>query len=182
MIALYRGSRKTHRPVGPTPRRSHPLAVEGLDHRLLLSAGPGHAMAGHVAEVRIPQDSEHNGTVVKKPRFYEDYVGPKLAQLDGVKATGELLRNGNFRFVGANRGAINPNVTATYVFGVDRNGNLPTGSFPGRPNIRFDATVAIKIVPGKSPSVVVTDVANKTTTTVQDPDVHISGKKVSVVV
>jgi hypothetical protein len=30
----------------------------------------------------------------------------------------------------------------------------------GRPNIRFDATVAIKIVPGKSPTVVVADLAN----------------------
>ena len=81
-----------------------------------------------------------------------------------------------------NQGAINPNVLATYVFGVDRNGNLPTGTFPDRPNIRFDATVAIKIVPGKSPTVVVTDLANKTTTTVQDPTLQISGKKIRVVI
>ena len=80
------------------------------------------------------------------------------------------------------RGAINPNVTATYVFGVDRNGHLPTGPFPGRPNIRFDATIVIKIVPGQSPTVTVTDLANKTTTTVQDSALQISGKKIGVVI
>ena len=58
---------------------------------------------------------------------------------------------------------------ATYVFGIDRNGNLPSGPFPGRPNIKFDATVAIKIVPGQTSTVTVTDIANKTSTIVQDP-------------
>jgi hypothetical protein len=65
---------------------------------------------------------------------------------------------------------------------VDRNGSLPTGPFPDRPNIRFDATVAIKIAPGKSPTVVVTDTANKTTTTVPDSMLQISGRTISVVV
>ena len=86
-----------------------------------------------------------------------------------MKATGQLLRNGNFSFLGVNQGAINPNVRATYVFGVDRSGNLPTGPFPGRPDIRFDATVVIKIVPGQAPTVTVTDLAKKTSTTVQNP-------------
>ena len=45
--------------------------------RALLSAGLGHALAaGHFAEVG-ELDLEHNGTVVKTPRFYEDYVGPR---------------------------------------------------------------------------------------------------------
>ena len=105
---------------------------------------------------------------MKRPMFYEDYVGPRLAQLDVVRATGKLLRDGSFRFLGVNQGVINPNVRATYVFGVDRSGNLPTGPFPDRPNIRFDATVVIKIVPGQSPTVTVTDLANKTSTTVQN--------------
>jgi hypothetical protein len=139
-------------------------------------------MVGHVAEVRRPHDSEHNGTVVRTPSFYEDYVGPQLAQLEVVKATGQLLRDGSFRFVGVNLGAIDPNVRATYVIGVDRNGHLPTGPFPDRPNIRFDATVAIKIVPGKAPTVVVTDIANKTTTTLPDSMLQISGRKIEVLV
>jgi hypothetical protein len=172
--------RKTSQPRRPTHRRSLSPAVEGLDQRALLSAGLGHAMAAHVAEVRQVHDFEHNGTVVKRPSFYEDYVGPRLAQLNAFSATGELLRGGNFRFLAQNRGVIDPNVRATYVFGVDRSGKLPTGPFPGRPNIRFDATVVIKIVPGQSPTVTVTDMAKKTSTTVQNPALQISGRRIAV--
>jgi hypothetical protein len=175
--------RETFQPSRRPRRRSLLPAVEGLDQRALLSAGLGHALAaGQFAEVRRELDLEHNGTVVKTPRFYEDYVGPRLAQLDVVKATGELLRDGNFRFLGVNLGVIDPNVRATYVFGVDRSGHLPVGPFPGRPDIRFDATVVIKIVPGQSPTVTVTDLANKTSTTVQDSNLQISGKKIEVVI
>jgi hypothetical protein len=163
------------------PRSLSP-SVEGLDQRALLSAGLGHALAGHVAEVMHARDSEHNGTVIKRQMFYEDYVGPRLAQLNAVKATGELLRDGSFRFVGVNQGAINPNVAATYVFGIDRSGRLPMGPFPGRPDIRFDATVVIKLVAGQSPTVKATDLATKTSTTVQGSSLHISGKKIQVVI
>jgi hypothetical protein len=167
----------------PPRRRSLSPAVEGLDQRALLSAGLGHALvAGHPAEVRRERDIEHNGTVVKTPTFYEDYVGPRLAQLDVVKATGTLLRDGSFRFLGVNQGVINPNVPATYVIGVDRSGNLPAGPFPDRPNIRFDATVVVKIVPGQSPTVTVNDLAKKTSTTVQSSALRISGRQIEVVI
>jgi hypothetical protein len=164
------------------PRRPRLLspAIETLNQRTLPSAGMGQALAGHVAEVRHERDSEQNGTVVKSPNFYEDYVGPRLAQLDVVKATGTLLRNRSFHFVGVNQGAINLNVRATYVIGVDRSGHLLAGSFPGRPNIRFDATIAIKIVPGQATTVTVTDLAKKTSTTLQNPDVQVSGRKIGV--
>ena len=176
-------SRETLQPSRPHRRRSVLPAVEGLDQRALLSAGLSLAVAAsHVAEVRQERDIEHNGTVVKRPAFYEDYVGPRLPQLDVVKATGTLLRDGNFHFVGVNQGVINPNVRATYVFGVDRSGQFPTGPFPGRPNIRFDATIAIKLVPGQAPTVTVTDLANKTSTTVQDSALQISGRKIGVVI
>jgi hypothetical protein len=102
-----------------------------------------------------------SGVVVKVPHFYEDYVGPKLAQLNAVAAAGELLPNGNFLFVGVNQGAIDPNVPATYVFGIDRNGNLPTGPFPGRPDIKFDALVVIKLVPGQATTATVIDLTGK---------------------
>jgi hypothetical protein len=182
MIDLLYTFRETLRPRRPARRHVPALAVEGLDRRALLSAGLGYAMGGHVAEVRGHRDSEHNGTVVQTPQFYEDYTGPQLAQLDVVKATGRLLRDGNFLFIGVNKGAIDPNVTATYVIGVDRNGNLPTGPFPDRPNIRFDATVAIKIVPGQASTVTVTDLATKRTTTVQDTALRISGRRIEVVI
>jgi hypothetical protein len=173
---------ETFQPRRPRRRRSLSPAVDGLDQRALLSAGLSHAAASHVVEVGRQLDIEHNGTVVQTPRFYEDYVGPRLAQLDAVEASGTLLRNGSFRFLGVNQGVINPNVRATYVIGVDRSGSLPAGPFPGRPNIRFDATVKINIVPGQSPTVVVTDLANKTTTTVQDPALRISGRQFQVVI
>ena len=174
--------RETFQLRRPPRRRSLSPRVEGLDQRALLSTGLSNAMAGHVAEVRRERDIEHNGTVTKTPTFYEDYVGPRLAQLDVVSATGTRLRNGSFHFQGVTQGVINPNVRATYVVGVDRSGNLPTGSFPGRPNIRFDATVAIKLVHGQAPTVTVSDLAKKTSTTVQDPALQISGRKIGVVI
>jgi hypothetical protein len=174
--------RETSQPSRPTRRRSLSPAVEGLDQRALLSAVLSHALAAQAAEVTSVRDIEHNGTVVKRPKFYEDYVGPRLAQLNAVSATGELQRDGSFRFLGVNQGVIRQNVRATYVFGVDRSGSLPTGPFPGRPNIRFDATVVIKIVPGQSPTVTVTDLAKEKTTTVQDPAPQISGRRVGVVI
>ncbi len=174
--------RETGRLDPPPGRRAFSPAIDCLDQRALLSAGLGYALGGQVAEVRHERDSEHNGTVVKTPTFYEDYVGPRLAQLDVVKATGTLLRDGNFHFVGVTKGVIDPNVRATYVFGVDRNGHLPAGPFPGRSNIRFDATIVIKIAPGTSPTVTVSDLANKTTATVQDSALQISGKKIGVVI
>ena len=173
--------RETFQPSRPSRRRSLLPAVEGLDQRTLLSAGLGNALATvRIAEVRRERQIEFNGTVVKTPTFYEDYDGPRLAQLDVVKASGTLLRDGDFRFIGVTQGVINPNVRATYVFGVDRSGHLPAGPFPDRPNIRFDATVAIKIVPGHTPTVTVADLANKTSTTLQDPDLQISGRKIQV--
>jgi hypothetical protein len=180
MNPLVRSFLETPRSRRPARRRRLSTTVEGLDRRDLPSVGLGQALAGRVAEVRRGHDSEHNGTVVKRPAFYEDYAGPRLAQLDAVRATGQLLRDGSFRFLGVNAGVIDPNVTATYVFGVDRSGHPPTGPFPGRPDIRFDATVAIKIVPGKSPTVIVTDLANKTSTTVSGPALRISGREVKV--
>jgi hypothetical protein len=174
--------RETFHHSRPHRRRSLSPTVDGLDQRALLSAGFGYAPAGHVAEVSHERDSEHNGTVVQSPMFYEDYVGPRLTQLNAVVATGELRRNGSFLFRGVNQGVIDPNVRATYVFGVDRSGQLPNGPFPDRPDIRFDATIVIKIVPGQSPTVTVTDLANKTSTTLQSSALQITGRRVEVVV
>jgi hypothetical protein len=56
----------------------------------------------------------------------------------------------------------------------------PAGVHDGRPDIRFDASVAIKIVPGESPSVVVTDLANRTTATVPGANLRMSGKRLGV--
>jgi uncharacterized protein (TIGR03118 family) len=129
---------------------------------LFFAAGINAEKDGLFGKVTVAgEDFGHNGVVVKAPHFYEDYVGPKLAQLNAVAAAGELLPNGNFLFVGVNQGAIDPNVPATYVFGIDRSGTLSTGPFPGRPDIRFDALVVIKLVPGTATTATLIDLTGK---------------------
>ena len=76
--------------------------------------------------------------------------GRNWHQLNAVAAAGELLPDGSFEFVGVNKGAIDPKVAATYVFGIDRNGKLPTGPFDKRPDIRFDALIEVSVKPGQA--------------------------------
>jgi hypothetical protein len=180
MSAFFSNAPGTLRPRGTARRRSVSLAVEGLDQRCLLSAGVRHAMAAPAAAVVRANDFEGHGVVVKTPNFYEDYVGPKLAELDAVAAVGRIQPNGSFLFAGVNQGAIDPRVPATFVFGIDRSGRLPTGPFPGRPDIRFDATVVVKLVPGQAPTLTLNDLANKTVTTFQAPVLAISSNAVAV--
>jgi hypothetical protein len=182
MSILFRNIREALRPRRPARRRSLSVAVEGLDQRSLLSAGLTNTLANASAEVFRQNDIERGGVVIQKPVFYEDYVGPKLAQLDAVAASGQLLRNGNFHFAGLNVGVINRSVPATYVFGVDRSGTLPTGPFPGRPDIRFDALVVIKLVPGQTPTVTVMDKVSNKNTVVANPDLVIAGRAVEVTI
>jgi hypothetical protein len=182
MFNLLRSFREPSHSVRPTRGSWRSTSIEGLEERCFLSAGLGPSMAGHAAQVQQAHDIEHGGTVVQRPAFYEDYTGPRFAQLEAVQATGTLLRDGSFRFTGVNRRVIDPGVTATYVFGVDRSGALPTGQFPDRPNIRFDATVVVKLVPGKSPAITVTDLAKKSTATLPDSTLRNSGRSLTVVV
>ena len=70
--------RETLRRRRPPRQRLFSPAIEGLDQRALPSAGLGNALTGLRVEVSRAHDSEHNGTVVKRPAFYEDYVGPRL--------------------------------------------------------------------------------------------------------
>lgn len=122
----------------------------------------------------------HDGIVVKAPQFYEHYVGPKLAQLNAVAAAGERLRDGDFEFVGVNQGAIDPKVQATYVFGIDRNGKLSPGPFPGRPDIRFDALVVVTLTPGKAPAASVTDLVTNKSTSLTSGSVLVRGQMIAV--
>ena len=62
--------------------------------------------------------------VTKSPSFYSFYTGPHWAELNAVKASGKLVSGRTFVFTGTNQGAINQ-APAVYVWGVDRNGNLP---------------------------------------------------------
>src|SRR4051812_20023104 len=69
---------------------------------------------------------------------------------------------------------------ATYVFGIDRSGKLPTGPFPNSPNVRFDAVVVVKVVPGNAPTATVTDLAANKSTALSASAVRISGHSIAV--
>jgi hypothetical protein len=179
MSAFFRNLREALRPRRPACRHSCSLAVEGLDQRALLSGGLSHALA---APPR-PHEVVHNGTVVeKKPAFNSAFSMPQLPQLEAVKATGKLLKDGSFTFTGVNRGPVDPNVRATYMFGIDRSGHLPAGPIPGRPNIRFDAVAYARLVPGKAPTLWVYNFTNKTYYLLPSSEVAVSGKSISVTV
>jgi hypothetical protein len=151
---------------------------------LFFAAGVNAEQDGLFGKVDVVgENSGLNGVVLKAPHFNEDYVGPKLAQLDAVATVGELLPNGDFFFAGVNAGRIDPSTPATYVFGVDRNGTLPTGPFPGRPDIRFDAVVAVKVVPGQATTATVIDLTGAhAPVTLPAGSVFAAGRTVSVVV
>jgi hypothetical protein len=189
MIYWTRNMKKTHSPVRAARRRSAAPVLENLDQRCLLDAGigMGHAHHRNVMDVQplpptlVPLQtiSSFNGVVVKNPHFYEKYIGPKLTQLNAVAAAGFRSSNGNFEFIGVNQGAIDPKVQATYVFGIDRSGKLPTGPFPNRPNIRFDAVVVVKVVPGNAPTATVTDLAANKSTALSASAFRISGHSIA---
>ena len=128
------------------------------------------------------EDFGRNGVVTKAPHFYEDYKGPKLAQLNSVAAAGELRPDGSFEFVGVNQGALNPKVAATYVFGIDRNGKLPAGPFDKRPDIRFDALIEVSVKPGQATTATVIDLANHTTTSLAQGSFSATGNVIAVTV
>ena len=97
-----------------------------------------------------------------------------------MKASAELSADGStFTFTGTNQGKINK-APAVYVWGLDRNGNLPPGPFEGRPNIRFDALVAVSLDSSLTPTAKVMDFASGTTTTLPAGSASISGRTVSV--
>jgi hypothetical protein len=122
------------------------------------------------------------GTVTKTAHFYQFYTGPKLAELNAVKASAALSADGStFTFTGTNKGPIKK-APAVYVWGVDRNGNLPPGPFTGRPNVRFDALVVVSLDSSLTPTARVMDLAAGAATTLPAGSATISGKTVTVTV
>jgi hypothetical protein len=119
--------------------------------------------------------------VTKTPRFYEFYNGPQLAELNAVKASGKLARNGTFTFTGTNQGRITQG-PAVYVWGIDRNGNLTAGPFNNRPDIKFDALVIVSFDSSLTPTAKVLDLASGATTNLPASSVHVHGRTVSVTV
>jgi uncharacterized protein (TIGR03118 family) len=150
---------------------------------LFFAAGINDENDGLFGKVTVSgEDFGRNGIVRKAPHFYEDYKGPKLDQLNAVAAAGELLPDGSFEFVGVNKGALDPKVAATYVFGIDRNGKLPTGPFDKRPDIRFDALIEVSVKPGQATTASVIDLAKHTTTSLPQGSFSAEGRVIAVTV
>jgi hypothetical protein len=122
-----------------------------------------------------------SGVVEKSPSFYSFYTGPRRPELNAVKASARLLVSGNLTFTGTNRGRIG-NAPAVYVWGLDRNGNLPTGPFAGRPNIRFDALVIVRLDATHTPPSQVVDLVRGITTDLPAGSARIISRKVTVTV
>lgn len=111
-----------------------------------------------------------SGLAVKFPRFYDLYTGNKLPELNAVMASVKLLPSNTFQFIGTNHGKISTKVPALFVFGIDRSGHLPTGPFPNRPNIKFDAVAVVIVSPTSAPTATVIDIANGGKATPLSPD------------
>jgi hypothetical protein len=102
--------------------------------------------------------------------------------LNAVKASGELSSDGStFTFTGTNQGRITK-APAVYVWGIDRNGNLPAGPFTGRSNVKFDAVVVVKLDGSSTPTVTVMDLASRVSTSLPGSSAIIQGRAVSVTV
>jgi hypothetical protein len=172
--------------TGSRAGRVASISVEPLEGRALLStftypigASP---TATTVAQAgQKVQLSQASGIVTKSPHFYPSYKGPRLSELNAVKASGELSPDGNFTFTGTNQGKIT-RAPAVYVWGIDRSGNLPAGTFTNRPNIKFDAVVVVTLESAHSASAKVVDIANGTSTELPAGSASIKGSMVSVTV
>jgi hypothetical protein len=121
------------------------------------------------------------GIVRKSPHFYQFYTGPRLAELNAVKASAIRAANGNFTFSGTNAGAIKTGGVA-YVWGIDRNGHLGPGPFTNRPNIKFDAVVIVTLDASRNATASVTDLSSGMTTNLAAGSVSIHGKTIKVTV
>jgi hypothetical protein len=136
----------------------------------------GRAPAGHHGH----HQQNTSGIVTKSPHFYQFYTGPRLAELNAVRASAQLSADGStFALTGTNQGRIT-RAPATYVWGFDRSGNLPPGPFENRPNISFDAVVVVSLNTSLTPTATVMDLASGTTTTLPAGSASISGRTVSV--
>ena len=136
-----------------------------------------------ITDVVQTNDSEGNGSVLKKPHFHAEDARPTLAQLNAIAAAGDHGKR-DFILTAKNKRAININTRATHVLVIDHNGKLGAGPIPGPPSSRLNTTPAIKRVPGHTPTVTVTHLASKKSTTLQNPTRAIAnhGKELQVVI
>jgi hypothetical protein len=152
-----------------------PAANTGVTSSLASYPSPAPSPIG----VASNHHDKATGVVTKKAHFYEFYTGPKWAELNAVRASGELSSSGNFTFTGTVQGKINK-VGAVYVWGIDRSGKLSSGPFEGRPNIKFDAVVIVSLSSSLTPTAQVVDLKSGATTNLAAGAAKVHGKTVSV--
>ena len=97
LARLESDARAISNPI-PTGKTLAPAPIVTLNH-------PG-AASNPPPSISPRRVHTASGVVVKSPRFYSAYTGPKLAELNAVKASAKLLANGDFRFTGTNQGRI----------------------------------------------------------------------------
>jgi len=186
-------------------RRNAPISVESLEGRALLSGVHGlpvyhghppllisppvtlsgqHSPLQHQLAISVVHDAKKpkqpTGMVTKRPKFYNLYTGPKMKELNATAASVKLSKDGStFTFTGTVQGKISSNV-AVYVWGIDRNGNLSPGPFTGRPNIKFDAVLNVRLDASLNPTATVIDIASFKMTTLPAGSASIHGKVITV--
>jgi hypothetical protein len=194
--------KQTHREVARTgTRRKASISVEPLERRALLSSFRAFA-ANHVhgplpvtGQV-VHQQEVHpqmtnslvelarrpSGIVTKRPRFYQFYTGERKQSVNATRASVILSMSSNtFTLTGTVQGKINDS-DDIYVWGIDRNGQLGTGPFQGRPNVKFDAVVVVTLDQSLTPTAQVSDLTSGATTTLSPGSATIQGRVVKVVV
>jgi hypothetical protein len=175
----------------PTPGRrtgkDAPVSVETLEGRTLLSLfsslyGTPSPPAAVARTHPAPHPRLPSGIVTKAPHFYQFYTGPKLAELNAVRATGKLSPDeSTFTFTGTNQGRITRS-PAVYVWGIDRSPTPPPSPFENRPNVQFDAVVVVSVDASHTPTAFVQDLASGVQTPLSIGSSSISGRTVSVTV
>ena len=128
-----------------------------------------------------PSPTATIGHRLEIPSFLRVLHGTDAGGAERNQGERELSRNGKFTFTGTNQGRINT-VPAVYVWGIDRNGNLPSGPFTNRPNIKFDAVVIVTLGPPRHLTAEVVDLAHGNSTNLPSGSARIKGSTVSVTV
>jgi hypothetical protein len=168
-------------PTATSPAATVTSPVSASSSPVSTSSGPFSLPSALPASVQQGNTAKITGMVSKSAHFYQAYTGPKLKELNAVKASGELSLDGNFTFTGTEQATINK-APAVFVWGIDRSGNLPAGTFVNRPNIKFDAVVVVTLNSSLTPSAMVTDLVSGTSTNLPAGSATVHGKTVSVTV
>ena len=163
-------------------RAMREVGVEALEARQVLSLGA--AAAGLVpAEVQAQRVAA--GTVVKVPRFYQFYAGPRRADLDVASGGAVATPGKSLVLTGVMAGAIDAHpahasADSSYVFGINRGSPGAVAPFFQRPGVRFDAVVTVKVAHVGGISATVVDLVTGKATRLPLSDVAISGRTVRV--